>query len=570
VITEGGAMLHLYQPVRCFTVLTIAFLGMVICVALTACGGGGGGGSSPPSQGGPPGQTVQPVASQVVDNNGGTVSVSNMASPLDGTKVDIPAGALANPTTITIGQVTSGSGQPADVLVTNLGPSGTVFTKPVSVSIKYSQQYLTDNNIADPTTLKVVAMDPGVANDTLGTTVDTVNHLVTAQTTHFSNFAALGYTNASLNGTYKAVGFQRSLGTRQDNTPSAGTPLPAPRGFRSTLHTFAFDGLGNFTTTNIENLDGTVSNVGPISGTYSVTTDGTVSINAAGVSGTVLAGGSVFLLSSTSTGTNPGVIVGIKQVPSTFSNASLNGTYKSVGYRFGLQTLQGNTPSAGSPLPVPRGFSSSLSTFSFDGNGHYAPLTRTKNLDGVISNPQGQGGVYSVAADGTVSIDNGVVSGAVLAGGSVFIVTSTAPGGDPEISIGIKQMSGNFSNATVIGKYKWVDFQFATGNAQPNAPGTGAPLPAPHGFRSGIYTVQNSVDINGNGTYTATVNNNLDGVISTYPQTGTYSIAADGTLVSDSAGGFHIEGAVLAGGAVAIVSSVTAGQDPAISIGIRQ
>src|SRR5882762_9603077 len=84
-----------------------------------------------------------------------------------------------------------------------LGPTGTVFSVPVSVTIRYSSQYLTNNGISDATTLKVVSMDSGVANETLRTiSQDTTLNTVTAQTTHFSNFAVLGYTNATLSGSY--------------------------------------------------------------------------------------------------------------------------------------------------------------------------------------------------------------------------------------------------------------------------------------------------------------------------------------------------------------------------------
>jgi hypothetical protein len=121
------------------------------------------------------------------------------------------------------------------------------------------------------------------------------------------------FSNATLNGTYKAVEYQRHSGAQQANTPSVNTLLPAPRGFKSTLHTFIFDGQGNFTNTTVENLDGVVSNFGPNTATYSVAADGTVSIAAAGYSGAVLAGGSVFVLSATSNNTDPGVLVGIRQ-----------------------------------------------------------------------------------------------------------------------------------------------------------------------------------------------------------------------------------------------------------------
>jgi len=111
----------------------------VALLALAACGGGGGGNST--ISGTTPDSGVSVVASQVIDSGGGTVAVTDASSPIAGTQVVIPAGALSSATRITIGQVSGATGLPADVLVAELGPTGTVFSVPVSVTLRYSAQY---------------------------------------------------------------------------------------------------------------------------------------------------------------------------------------------------------------------------------------------------------------------------------------------------------------------------------------------------------------------------------------------------------------------------------------------
>jgi len=93
--------------------LSRTMLSFVALLALAACGGGGGNstGIGPHPA---PGPNV--IASQVIGPNGGSVSVTDQSSPLAGTRVVIPPGALSASTLITIGYA-SGSTVPADVLV---------------------------------------------------------------------------------------------------------------------------------------------------------------------------------------------------------------------------------------------------------------------------------------------------------------------------------------------------------------------------------------------------------------------------------------------------------------------
>src|SRR4051812_9915849 len=81
------------------------------------------------------------VATQLVGPAGATLTVTDPSSALFGTTVVIPAGALGGNTTITVQQAPA-TGLPSGVIVVELGPSGTVFAVPVTVTVSYSPQYL--------------------------------------------------------------------------------------------------------------------------------------------------------------------------------------------------------------------------------------------------------------------------------------------------------------------------------------------------------------------------------------------------------------------------------------------
>jgi hypothetical protein len=325
-------------------------------------------------------------------------------------------------------------------MVTDFGPTGTVFSKPVTVTVKYSPQYLTDNSIADPTTLKVVSMDAGVANETLGTTSqDTVNHTIGKTQMGVGIKQGGSFSNASATGSYKLVSYSFNATTPQPAMPVEPAmppqpPLPSPLGFRNQLATITFDGAGGFTSSGTVNNDGTP---GPASGsgTYTVATNGTFTTSD-GTTGSVLAGGSTFVFASTSGNTVMGV--GIKQGGS-FSNASATGSYTLVSYSFNSTTPQPALPvePAMPPqplLPSPLGFRDQLATITFDGAGNFTS-SGSVNSDGT-SNAASGSGTYSIAADGTFTTSTGF-TGSVLAGGSTFVFANTS--GNTVMGVGIRK-----------------------------------------------------------------------------------------------------------------------------------
>src|SRR5687767_5108950 len=106
---------------------------LLCCVILPACHDDGGDDAAGPP---PPAASL---ASAVIGPEGGTVAVTDAASPFVGTQIVIPPGALAAPTTITI---TEAPGElPEDIWAFRFGPEGSTLLAPAQVSIKYSRSY---------------------------------------------------------------------------------------------------------------------------------------------------------------------------------------------------------------------------------------------------------------------------------------------------------------------------------------------------------------------------------------------------------------------------------------------
>ena len=121
-----------------------------------------------------------------------------------------------------------------------------------------------------------------------------------------------------------------------------------------------------------------------------------------------------------------------------------------------------------------------------------------------------------------------------------------------QIGIGVKQ-GGTFSNATLSGRYGVTMYD------------SDAPVDVPplKGFHSEVVTLTSD----GVGNFTYSGNKNTDGVSSAKSGSGTYAVAADGTLTLSSTGGTPHKGSVLAGGSTFILAS-TSGQPVDIGVGI--
>ena len=507
--------------------------------------------------------------------------MTDASSPIAGTQVVIPAGALSSPTRITISQVSGATGLPADVLVAELDPTGMVFSVPVSVTLRYSAQYLAANGINDPTTLKLVSIGSGTSNETLRTVgQDTFQNTITAQATHLGRFGVVGYTLASLSGDYAfnfsildaRFGPPVQIGINVPATPyNSPVSVPFPEyAFRDEQGTVTFDGAGNYSWSATRNVAGTTTPVSG-SGQYTVTADGTMALDF-GVVGTVLAGGSTFVLAATAGVPVIEMGVGVKK-GGTFDNAGFNGSYAVALYYSDAtagpsSTINLNvtrTPYNNTfPVPFPGyALNSELRTMTFDGAGNYT-WSGIRNTSGA-SRPTSGSGTYVLASDGTLTLDTGL-AGNVLAGASTFILATAA--GRVEMGVGLRK-GGTFSNASLGGRYA-VAYHYsdaAAGPANtininiPNTPYTSSldvPFPA-YAFNSEV----RSITFDGASRYTWSGTRNKGGVSSATSGSGSYSVAADGTLTLDT----RLAGNVLEGGSTFILAP-TSGQAVEIGVGV--
>ena len=544
---------------------------------LAGCGSGfenpGGGGANAA----PPVSIV--AASQVIDENGGTLAVTG-SSQIAGTQAVFPAGALSGATTVTLSHITGAAGVPGDVLVVELGPAGTVFSQPVTVTIKVLSQYLTSRGISDPTTLKVVALSAGAAGDTLRTVSRNLEQrTVTAQATRAGRFAVLGYSNATVSGSY---GFNFTIMDARfgssaiqvdvPDTPFEGTvSVPFPGyAFDSELGTIAFDGAGNYSWSGIRNNGGTPTPVSG-SGIYSVDADGRLALDI-GPSGGVLAGGSTFVLTTTSGGVVE-MGVGVK-LGGAYGNASLTGSY-GVAHHYSdagagpLSTIEldiRRTPySETVDVPFPAyAFNTELRTATFNGAGGYS-WSGTRKQGSVVSAVSGNG-TYAIAGDGTLTLDSGL-TGHLIDGGSTFL--QTAASGQPiGIGVGLRR-GGSFSAASLGGTYTVALYYADPGAAPAGAIDIDIPeTPFNGGFAvpfplAAFSTELRTMTFNGAGSYSWSGIRNRGGVSSPVSGNGTYAVAANGTLTTD--GG--LAGNVLAGGSTFVLTS-TSGQAMRIGVGI--
>src|SRR5215831_5552675 len=146
---------------------------LTLTLAAVGCGGGGGGSGKPP--GGAP--TMMKVGT-----TGGAVSSSdgNLA-------VSIPAGALPGDVTIT----TEPAVAPAEGAVSTvyeIGPTGTQFAMPVTLTLHYDMAML---NGAAESSLRVATFANGAWQLLPGAVVDMNAKTVSGVTTHLSPYAVI-------------------------------------------------------------------------------------------------------------------------------------------------------------------------------------------------------------------------------------------------------------------------------------------------------------------------------------------------------------------------------------------
>ncbi|CAN5529454.1 hypothetical protein BH09GEM1_BH09GEM1_00480 [soil metagenome] len=132
-------------------------------------------------------ESTSPSAPSGIGAAGGTAASSNNAAT-----VVIPAGALAGNTAVTVAPATSVPANAGLVAGSafNFGPTGTTFTVPVTITIKYDPTTLPAN--VPESSLRLYTAEGSDWTMISGSTVNATAHTVTGATTHFSTFAPLG------------------------------------------------------------------------------------------------------------------------------------------------------------------------------------------------------------------------------------------------------------------------------------------------------------------------------------------------------------------------------------------
>jgi hypothetical protein len=245
-----------------------------------------------------------------------------------------------------------------------------------------------------------------------------------------------------------------------------------------------YDGAGSYSGGYVLNTSGVISS-GSISGSYTAAVGGAVTVH--GYRGGVSADGNTIVSANLQAGNNQAVDVEIKQGQTNFTNADFTGIYQVVSVS--------SVADSGSSL-----------TLTADGAGRYSG-TLVQNNSGVITS-SAVSGTYSVAADGSLTMtpaSGSPLSGGISADGRTLVLSQLTAGQPSAFAVGIKQGQTNFTNADVVGTYNIVNY-------------------------TGISAELATLNFDGAGNFSGTTTGNQGGSISNSSITGTYTVAADGTL----------------------------------------
>jgi hypothetical protein len=180
----------------------------------------------------------------------------------------------------------------------------------------------------------------------------------------------------------------------------------------------------------------------------------------------------------------------------------------------------------------------------YDGAGSYTG-SYVLNSSGAISSGS-ISGQYTAAVGGALTLDG--YSGAVSADGNTIVSANLQAGGAPSVNVEIKQGQTNFTNADFIGIYQLVSASSSTDSAS-----------------------KLTLTADGAGSYAGNlVQKDNAGTITSSAVSGTYSVAADGSLTLAPASGSPLSGGISADGKTLVLSQLTAGQPSAFAVGIKQ
>jgi hypothetical protein len=220
------------------------------------------------------------------------------------------------------------------------------------------------------------------------------------------------------------------------------------------------------------------------------------------------------------------------------ANANLQGTFKMARYSF---------------VPNGNGAVGDLVSVTFDGVGKFSG-TDIHNYGGTVSSDS-VSGTYTIAADGTLDISRpgSTMTGRLSANGKTLVASQTTSGSNPSVLLGIKHGQSKFSNADLIGIYKVVNFAY----------------PGPFDYLGDTSNLL-TLTFDGAGNFSGTDVQNNGGTIASSSTSGTYTVAADGTLTITKTGGPTITGGLSADSNTLVASQTTSGESPSVLLGIKQ
>jgi hypothetical protein len=286
------------------------------------------------------------------------------------------------------------------------------------------------------------------------------------------------------------------------------------------------DGAGNLTSTSVENSAGTIVSGEFDTSVYTVSPSGAMVFNYS--DGAVSVDGNAIVSADMNPGEQAYIDVEVKQDQTAFTNADLAGTYEVVTY--------GNS-----------GDSATLWMLTTDGSGNFTG-SEVENNAGVISPRNAVTGTYAVAADGSLTLSPGAgapLTGGVSADRYTLVLSQLTSGQAPSITVGLKQVQSGFTDADLNGTYAVV--------TQENSGDTGTLW---------------AISFDGAGMLTGTGMGNVGGTISKLTLTGTYSVAADGTLTVTPSGNKPLTGSLSIDSQKLLLTNLNPGDPPSLWFGV--
>ena len=323
-------------------------------------------------------------------------------------------------------------------------------------------------------------------------------------------------TDNSLSGTYKRALFSYSN----------GVPL-------SSIADMVFED-GNVSMNGLFSRPDGANQVITLSGTYTEETDSSFIIHFGGseVLGQLHDGGESYITAKVDSTTKQSISVGIKAGNSGYTNASLDGDYKSIMFTF----------SNGVPM-------SSMADMTFDGVGNLSIASINSTPYGITNTVEA--GTYVVNYDGTYIFQIGEteIVGLLDNDGKLSVAAGVDDNSTQIIAVGMKAGNSGYSNASLNGVYKRVLFVYSNGT----------PLSS-----YADMTFDGSGNITVDDLYSTPFEANA-----TRSNIGTYSVNTDGTFTFHF-GTVEVVGLLHEDGKSYIATRIDSNVTQAITIGVKK